>query len=44
MNKPFSSFFVKGSIKDEWKAAIRDPAYIGIGLILILWVIYTFFI
>ncbi len=29
MNKPFSSLSTKGSLKDRWNSALRDPAYLA---------------
>jgi hypothetical protein len=35
MNKPFSSVFSKGTLKDRWVMALKDPAYITIAFLLL---------
>lgn len=43
INKPFSSFKVKGSLVEKWKLAICDPAYIIMNLFIIMWLIYEMY-
>jgi hypothetical protein len=36
MNKPFSSFNKKGTLKDRWISALHDPGYWLMWIILII--------